>query len=194
MQLSAAEYRILAEQAPLMIWRCDTHKQCDYFNQAWLDFTGRGMQQQLGDGWTEGVHPEDLAACLEGFAGAFDRRVRFEIEYRLRRHDGSYRWIVDRGTPFTDDDGTFRGYIGSCVDVTERREAQEALRRAAEAELRMLRGILPICAHCKRIRNDQGGWEGIESYVHRRSEAQFRHTICPSCLQRFYPESAFEKV
>lgn len=192
MQLSATEYRLLVEQAPLMIWRCDTDKKCDYFNQVWLDFTGRPMAQELGDGWAEGVHPDDLAHCFDTFVGSFDRRQPFEIEYRLRRHDGHYRWIFDRGTPFADDHGLFQGYIGSCVDVSERREAQEALRKAAETEIRMLRGILPICAHCKRIRNDQGCWETVESYLRGRSEAEFSHTICPSCLDRFYPDSAFE--
>ncbi len=192
MSLSTPEYRLLVEQAPLMIWRCDTHKKCDYFNQRWLDFTGRSMAQELGDGWAEGVHPDDLAGCLQGFVGAFDRGVPFEIEYRLRRHDGSYRWIIDRGAPYSDDAGTFRGYIGSCVDVTERREAQAALDRAAQTEIRMLRGILPICAHCKRIRNDAGGWETVENYVRRRSDAQFSHTICPTCLDKYYPEAELE--
>ncbi len=192
MQLSTTEYRLLVEQAPLMIWRCNTDKQCDYFNQVWLDFTGRPMAHELGDGWAEGVHPDDLTHCFDTFVGSFDRRQPFEMEYRLRRHDGQYRWIFDRGTPFADDHGAFQGFIGSCVDVTERREAQEALRKAAEAEIRMLRGILPICAHCKRIRNDKGGWESVESYVRRRSEAEFSHTICPTCLDKYYPESEIE--
>lgn len=188
MQLTETEYRLLVEQAPLMIWRSDPHKKCDYFNRVWLDFTGRTLEMELGDGWAEGVHPEDLPACFRTFVESFDRRLTFEMEYRLRRHDGKFRWIVDRGVPFYGDDGGFLGYIGSCVDVTERREAQDALRKATEAELNMLRGILPICAHCKRIRNDQEGWESVEDYVHQRSEAQFSHTICPSCLHRFYPD------
>ena len=119
---------------------------------------------------------------------AFDRRQAFEMEYRLRRHDGAWRWIFDRGVPFTTDDGEFAGYIGSCVDVTERREAQQALARTAELELQMLRGILPICSHCKRIRDGDGSWSQIEGYVARHSAAEFSHGICPSCMHEHYPD------
>jgi len=117
MELTANEYRQLVEQTPVMIWRSDRSKQCDYFNHVWLDFTGRTVEQELGDGWTEGVHPEDLARCYDIYASSFDSRLPFEMEYRLRRHDGVYRWVRDRGVPLTDENGEFIGYIGSCIDV-----------------------------------------------------------------------------
>jgi PAS domain S-box-containing protein len=130
--LTGVEYRLLVEHSPVMIWRADRNKKCDYFNRVWLEFTGRTMAQESGDGWAEGVHADDLARCFAIYVSNFDRRLPFEMEYRLKRGDGVYRWIFDRGVPYTDDHGEFLGYIGSCVDVTERREAEEARREAEE--------------------------------------------------------------
>ena len=119
---------------------------------------------------------------------AFARREIFEMEYRLRRHDGAYRWLFDRGVPFVDELGQFAGYIGSCIDVTEKIEAQAALHKAQMAEVNHLRGLLPICARCKNIRDDQGYWKKIEVYISEHSEAEFSHSICPRCMQELYPE------
>src|SRR5690348_5304765 len=119
-QLTAIEYRLLVEHSPVMIWRADVNKKCDYFNHTWLEFTGRALAEETGDGWATGVHPDDLARCFDIYVSNFDQRVPFEMEYRLKRHDGVYRWILDRGVPYRDDHGSFLGFIGSCVDVTER--------------------------------------------------------------------------
>jgi PAS domain S-box-containing protein len=101
-------------------------KLCTYFNQPW-QFTGRPLEADLGNGWTEVVHPEDVSTCLDTYSRAFDRRDRFEMQYRLRRHDGEYRWVSDIGVPRYNPDGSFAGYIGSCMDVTDRKLAEEAL-------------------------------------------------------------------
>lgn len=130
-QLTAIEYRLLVEHSPVMIWRADLNKKCDYFNHTWLEFTGRTLAEEAGDGWATGVHPADLERCFDIYVSSFDRRVPFEMEYRLRRHDGVYRWIFDRGVPYSDDHGTFLGYVGSCVDVTERIEGEERTRELA---------------------------------------------------------------
>ncbi|MBM2835017.1 MAG: hypothetical protein HW406_2178 [Candidatus Brocadiaceae bacterium] len=127
--LSFEEYRILVEQAPIMIWRSNTTTACDYFNERWLAFTGRTMEQEMGNGWAAGVHPDDLDKCLKIYLDTFQKREVFEMEYRLRRHDGRYRWIFDRGVPFKGPDGKFAGYIGSCIDVTEKVEAREYLQK-----------------------------------------------------------------
>ena len=130
-QLTAIEYRLLVEHSPVMIWRADVNKKCDYFNHTWLEYTGRTLADEAGDGWATGVHPDDLERCFDIYVSHFDRRVPFEMEYRLRRYDGVYRWLFDRGVPHSDDHGTFLGYIGSCVDVTERIEAQARSRELA---------------------------------------------------------------
>lgn len=183
-ELGYEEYRLLVEKAPIMIWRSDTTMACDYFNETWLAFTGRTLEQERGNGWAEGVHPEDFDRCLKIYTDHFSRREIFEMEYRLRRFDEAYRWVFDRGVPFSDSEGRFLGYIGSCIDVTERKEAQEALKRADETEIRQLRGFLPICAYCKKIRDDEGYWNQLEKYVSEHSQAQFSHSICPACLER----------
>src|SRR5262249_21763858 len=99
-------FRTIANSAPIMIWMSGPDKGCVYFNEPWLDFTGRHLTDELGSGWVQGVHPEDRVGCLESYSASFDAREPFQLEYRLRRHDGVYRWIYDRGVPRFSADGT----------------------------------------------------------------------------------------
>ncbi len=124
---SEERFRLVANAAPVMIWMSNTDKLCIYFNKQWLNFTGRPIESELGTGWAEGVHPDDVTHCLQTYNSCFDQRHSFNLEYRLRRHDGEYRWILDAGVPRFNADGSFAGYIGSCIDVTERKELEEAL-------------------------------------------------------------------
>jgi PAS domain S-box-containing protein len=124
---SEERFRLVTNTAPVMIWMSGPDKLRNYFNQPWLEFTGRLLEAELGNGWAEGVHPEDFAACLDTYIKAFDRQENFRMEYRLRRNDGEYRWVFDIGVPRFNPDGTFAGYIGSCLDVTERKLAEDAL-------------------------------------------------------------------
>ena len=124
---SEERFRLIANSAPVMIWMSGPDKLCTYFNPPRLEFTGRTLREELGNGWAEGVHPEDLEPCLETYSQAFDRRESFQMEYRLRRHDGEYRWIFDHGVPRFNADGAFAGFVGFCIDVTGRKEAEEAL-------------------------------------------------------------------
>lgn len=134
---SEERFRLVANTAPVMIWMASTDRLCTYVNQPWIEFTGRPFETQLGDGWADGVHTEDLQRCLNIYSHSFDERQSFSMEYRVRRHDGEYRWIFDTGVPRFNSDGTFAGYIGSCLDITERKLAEEALasvgRRLIEA-------------------------------------------------------------
>jgi two-component system, LuxR family, sensor kinase FixL len=129
---SEERFRIMANTAPVMIWVSDTNKLCTFFNKPWLEFTGRTMEQEMGNGWAEGVHPDDLQRCLTIYTEAFDARKPFVMQYRLRRNDGEYRWISDNGVPGYDSQKNFVGYIGSCVDVTELMKKERALRESEE--------------------------------------------------------------
>jgi PAS domain S-box-containing protein len=124
---SEERFRLVANTAPVLMWMSGVDKLCTFFNQCWLDFTGRSMEHELGEGWASGVHPQDLERCLGIYSAAFDNRVDFEIEYRLKRFDGKYRWIVDYGVPRFESDGTFCGYIGSCIDITDRKLSEASL-------------------------------------------------------------------
>jgi PAS domain S-box-containing protein len=121
---SEARFRTVADAAPVMIWMSSPDKLCTFFNKGWLEFTGRAIDQELGSGWAEGVHANDLDQCLEVYGTSFDARQPFTMEYRLRRNDGEYRWVLDSGIPRFGSDGTFLGYIGSCFDITERRQSE----------------------------------------------------------------------
>ena len=130
---SEARFRDMANTAPVMIWMSGTDKLCTFFNKGWLDFTGRPLEQELGNGWAEGVHREDFDRFFEVYVTSFDARQLFTMEYRLRRSDGEYRWVLDNGTPRFASDGTFLGYIGSCLDITERKQAEaEAIQHRKE--------------------------------------------------------------
>jgi PAS domain S-box-containing protein len=182
--MSPLEYQTIVEYAPFMIWRANASTACDYFNERWLSFTGRRLIDEIGDGWTAGVHADDRERCLRTYLDAFARREVFEMEYRLRRHDGEFRWIFDRGAPVLDDEGRFSGYIGSCIDVTDRVVAEQERARASAAEVRRLQELLPICAWCKRVRDDQGYWSSVEIYLREHLATEITHALCPSCQQR----------
>jgi len=138
---SEARFRLVADSAPVMIWMSGKDKLCTYFNKPWLDFTGRSIDRELGNGWAEGVDPEDLQRCMDTYIQAFDRRELFRMEYRFRRYDGEYRRVLDIGAPRFNPDGSFAGYIGSCIDVTEQRRAEDQLQQAQENLARVTRVV-----------------------------------------------------
>jgi len=125
---SEQKYRTLADSGQALIWAAGTDKLCYHFNRVWLEFTGRTLKQEIDNGWTEGVYPEDLQRCLDVYVTAFDRHDKFSMDYRLKRHDGQYRWIEDNGSPSYNSTGEFIGYIGHCIDITDRKHAEDALR------------------------------------------------------------------
>ena len=131
---SEERFRSVTNAAPVLIWMDGPDKACVFLNESWLEFTGRTLEQELGSGWFEGVHPDDVRRCHETFNQAFDARQPFTLEYRLRRHDGEYRLMLDTGKPLFDIAGKFTGYIGSCLDITDMRRALDE-RRALESKL-----------------------------------------------------------
>ncbi|RCJ20276.1 histidine kinase [Nostoc sp. ATCC 43529] len=154
---SEERFRLMADSAPTLIWMAGIDKSCNYFNKTWLDFTGRSIGEEMGNGWTQGVHSEDLQYCLDTYVNAFDARQRFQMEYRLRRFDGQYRWVFDVGVPRFTPEGDFLGYIGSSIDITERKAAEserdrllqleQAARNEAERANRIKDEFLAVLSH-----------------------------------------------
>jgi len=132
LQESEARFRLMADTAPVLIWKADTGSLRDYFNQSWLDFTGHKLEQEIGNGWAEGVHPDDFRKCIETYIDAFKAHQKFSVEFRLRRFDGEYRWFLDNGVPRVTTDGKFEGYIGTCIDITEQKNTQRVLLKARQ--------------------------------------------------------------
>ena len=128
---SEQHFRNLANHGQALIWTAGLDKKCDFFNSVWLNFTGRSLAQELGDGWVEGVHPQDLERCVNTYVRAFDAREPFDMEYRLRHASGEYRWILDQGSPRYDSKGHFLGYIGHCLDLTQVKLAEAQIARLA---------------------------------------------------------------
>ena len=144
-QDSEDRFRVVADTTPVMIWLSGTDKLCYFFNRNWLEFTGRTLEQENGTCWTDGVHPDDLERCLNIYNSSFDSRKEFYMEFRLRRNDGKYRWISDKGIPRYDIDGNFTGYIGSCTDIHEQKDFTDTLESMVKirtAELEQSRAFL----------------------------------------------------
>ncbi len=137
---SETRFRNMADGAPVLLWTSGTDALCDYFNKPWLNFTGRTMEQELGNGWAEGVHPEDYQRCLGIYLSSFKSQISFSTEYRLRRADGEYRWLLDNGIPRFTAAGVFLGFIGSCTDITERRETGELLKKERDLLASVING------------------------------------------------------
>jgi PAS domain S-box-containing protein len=152
---SGYRFHELADAAPVLIWRAGPDRFCNYFNVPWLKFTGRTLDAELGEGWLEGVHPEDRDRCLSTFATAFENRQDFSMDFRLRRHDGVYRWVLDTGRPFFLSDGAFGGFFGSCVDITDRKEAEvNAARALADARQAIRQRDVLLAEVHHRVKNN----------------------------------------
>jgi PAS domain S-box-containing protein len=161
---SEQRFRHMADTAPVLIWMSGVDQLCNYFNKPWLDFTGRTVEQELGNGWTQGVHPDHWQYCLDTYTNAFDARQEFRMEYRLRRFDGEYRWVLDTGIPRFTPEGEFLGYIGSCIDISDRKLAEQEIIQLNQSlnrrihELETLLEVIPVGigiaedAQCQRIR------------------------------------------
>jgi PAS domain S-box-containing protein len=135
LQETEERFRIMADTAPVLLWMSGPDGLCTFFNQPWLDFTGRTLEQEMGNGWAEGAHPDDLGRCLDTYRSACDARRPFTMEYRLHHADGTYRWVLDTGVPRFQPTGSFAGYIGSAIDITERRRDEDAQRFLATATI-----------------------------------------------------------
>jgi PAS domain S-box-containing protein len=136
-----ARFRNMADQAPVLIWMAGKDKLRNYFNRPWLEFTGRSLDEESGKGWIEDLHPEDLEHSLDTYHSSFDARAPFIIEYRLKRSDKEFRWLVDYGVPLYDASGAFTGYIGSCIDISERKILEEKIQSSLKEKELLLREV-----------------------------------------------------
>lgn len=138
---SEARFHMMADTAPVMVWMADPDQGCTFFNKRWLEFTGRTLEEEVGSGWFRGIHAQDQPRCRDTYQEAILQQQPFTMEYRLRRADGAYRWIVDTGVPRFEPDGTLSGYIGSCIDLTERKEMEDELRKTLKEKESLLREV-----------------------------------------------------
>jgi PAS domain S-box-containing protein len=129
---SEERFRMMADSAPVLIWVADESGECIYFNKPWLEFTGRSLEEDEGKGWHQNVHPDDFDSFRSNYARALENRETFSTEYRLRRHDGEYRWVLDRGIPRYNADGSFAGFIGSVIDINEQKDTEQKMLEAKE--------------------------------------------------------------
>jgi PAS domain S-box-containing protein len=178
----------------------DETKSCVWFNRTWLAFTGRTLEEEIGDGWTSGVHPDDYDSCLATYVNAFERREPFSMEYRLQRHDGEYRWILDKGTPRYDEHDTFVGYIGSCLDITDERRQRDELARSTNRYQRLVETVdaIPweyeiesdrwsyVAPQAERILGyAPGEWTDLDSWRRRIDDRDrtWASDLCASCIE-----------
>ena len=154
---SIPDINIIFDNLPGLIWVSDTEKKCIFLNKAWLSFRGKTMEQELDEGWTTGIHPDDLEMCLITIKKCFDNRTSFQIEYRLKNHEGLYKWILDEGVPNYDNNGNFTGYIGTCLDITDKKIADEKIKESEELFQNIFRKstaiMLLICTNTGAIKD-----------------------------------------
>jgi len=180
---SEQNYLTLSNSGEALIWTSDPDRLCNYFNLPWLAFTGRTLKQELGNGWAEGVHPEDLERCLDVYHSAFDQQESFSMDFRLRHTSGDYRWIINKGTPRYDTGGAFLGYIGHCLDISEQRRTLDALRESEEKFRVLVETSQELIWRCDR--------EGRFTYLNPAWEMTHGYRVADMLGRRF---SDFQSV
>lgn len=190
LRLSAERFQSLILATAQVVWTTDGQGVVVEDMPSWRAFTGQSDDDLRGWGWVEAVHPEDRSRVSAVWQQAVETGTGYHIDYRMRRHDGIYRHFSVHGVPVPEPDGSVREWIGVCADITERKAAEAERERVLEelqrtlAHVKTLEGLLPVCAWCRRIKDDQGDWEPLERYISHHSDAQFSHGICPECAQK----------
>ena len=156
----------MADNVPAMIWMSGDDKFADFFNKTWLEFTGRTIEQEKNEGWVQNVHPDDAEKCLKDYRDSYKRQVGFYTEYRLRRHDGQYRWIADNSVPRHNQDGSFAGFISACIDIDDQKNFSEKILES-ELKLKTISNASPvglwmtdINAQCSFVNDTWIKWTG----------------------------------
>lgn len=178
--VSESRLRQLIDAVPAAFFLTNTEGESVLVNRHWRALTGRDDGEMLGHGWIAAIHPDDVARVTAGMGDPSRVGQPFEDVYRLQRPDGSIAWVRTNASPLTDPDGTLTGYAGFSTDITALVEARDAVKT--------LRGLIPICASCKRIRDDGGYWNQLEAYISTHTDAAFSHSLCPTCLSQALSE------
>lgn len=170
-----------APGAVLLAWRCDRRGACDFVSEGWVEFTGIPFEETLGDGWLQSVHPEDRDLIQAARRAALRRTGPYEGAYRLRRHDFTYRLVLDRATPRFDHEGSFQGLVGSTADITSRLDVitRVAQQRAGGA------GEATVCTACAKVEGADGTWQRLETWIAERFDMAIRRGLCPECETRW---------
>jgi PAS domain S-box-containing protein len=195
LQKSEEKFRLLVENSHDIIYSLTADGVFVFVSPVWTTLLGHPVIQVIGTSFQTFVHPDDIPRCMVFLRAVIDTGQRQEgIEYRVRHTDGSWYWHTSSAVPFKDESGTIAGFYGIAKDITERKKKEDDMKelisqlQKAIEEIKTLKGIVPICANCKKIRDDKGYWEQVESYVSKHTEAQFSHSICPDCMKKHYPE------
>ena len=195
LQKSEEKFRLLVENSHDIIYSLTADGVFIFVSPVWTTLLGHPVIQVIGTSFQTFVHPDDIPACMVFLQSVIDTGQRQEgIEYRVQHTDGSWYWHTSSAVPFKDESGSIIGFYGIAKDITERKKKEDDMKelisqlQKAIEEIKTLKGIVPICANCKKIRDDKGYWEQVESYVSKHTEAQFSHSICPECLKEHYPE------
>lgn len=192
---SEEKFRLLVENSHDIIYSLTASGMFIFVSPAWTKLLGHPVSNVVGQSFQIFVHPDDLSGCMEFLQSVIETGKRQEgVEYRVRHADGRWFWHTSSAVPFTDDSGAITGFYGIARDISDRKKKEDDLKdlvaslQKALEEIKTLRGIVPICSSCKKIRDDKGYWEQVDAYVTRHTEAQFSHGICPECIKKFYPE------
>jgi len=187
-------YRSYIEVTGQLGWITNANGEVVEDISSWRKFTGQSEDEVKGWGWSKAIHSDDLERTIQVWTRAIATKSIYEVEHRVRRYDGVYQYFLARGVPVFKEDGNIREWVGTCIDITERKQKEEEREKLihelqdALSNIKMLRGLLPICSHCKKIRDDKGYWNQIESYIRDHSDAEFSHGICPQCMKKLYPD------
>lgn len=168
--MSNKDVEAFADHSPVMMWSANAAGFRDWFNRTWLDFRGRELADETGLGWTEGVHPEDLPHTLEALRSAIATRKPYQVEYRLRRKDGEFRWVLSRGNPY-ENAGEFAGFLGSCFDITDHRSNEEKLGNALIEREALLREV-----H-HRVKNNLQTLMALMRFMRRSASQEGREVL-----------------
>jgi PAS domain S-box-containing protein len=187
-------YSTLAEVSPSGIWETDRAGNNTYVSTRWSEITGISREDARGSGWSQGIHPEDQPKIAEGWYSSAPVSEQYDSEFRFIRPDGTVVWVLCIALPVKNEKGEVTDWVGTITDITAMKDKETSLEAAnlllvqKVSEVKTLRGILPICAHCNKVRDDEGVWNRIDSYIESRTEAAMSHGICPDCRQELYPE------